>query len=255
MSAESGNDRRSTELISYLSAGSVKPPSSPDFCRRVARRLVPEVGLPVVHRLLTRAIAPHQRRRARRLAESSPLRLDLGSGEAPVPGWVNVDLVGHRPDLAWDLGVPLPLADGSVEAIFTEHLLEHLPLTTALNLIRECYRLLTPGSMLRVGVPDAGAYLRAYDGDGGDFIEEARPGRPTRLLAVREVFQEHGHRSAYDFQTLALLFETAGFCAVHQRTFGESRIQPCPDSEHRRQETLYVEGIKPGDPAILTIDR
>jgi len=245
-----GDDRLlARDLISYLSPRSVRPPATAGVFRDVVRMIVPEASRPLLHRLLTRAIAPHQRRRARLLAKRSPLRLDLGSGASPIPGWVNVDLVGHKPDLAWDLALSLPLADGSVEAIFTEHLLEHLPLTTALDLIRECYRLLAPGGTLRVGVPDAGAYLRAYDGDDQSFIEAARPGRPTRLLAVREVFQEHGHRSAYDFQTLALFFEASGFRSVDRRSSGESRIQPCPDSEHRRQETLYVEGIKPGSSA------
>jgi predicted SAM-dependent methyltransferase len=233
------------ELISYLSPPSVMPKATAGFCKNAVRMILPEASRPLLHRLLTRAMAPQQRRRARLLARNSPLRLDLGSGESPIPGWVNVDLVGHRPDLAWDLSMPLPLAEGSVEAIFTEHLLEHLPPTTALDLIRECYRLLAPGGTLRVGVPDAGAYLRAYNGDGQGFIEEARPGRPTRLLAVREVFQEHGHRSAYDFQTLALFIEAGGFRGVDRRAAGESRIQPCPDSEHRRGETLYVEGVKP----------
>jgi predicted SAM-dependent methyltransferase len=234
-----------TELISYLSSSSARAPATAGFCRHMVRMIVPEASRPLLHRLVTRAIAPQQRRRARLLAKRSPLRLDLGSGASPIHGWVNVDLIGHKPDLAWDLSMPLPLADGSVEAVFTEHLLEHLPLTTALDLIRECYRLLAPGGTLRVGVPDAGAYLHAYDGDSQSFIEETRPGRPTRLLAVREVFQEHGHRSAYDFQTLALFFEASGFRNVDRRASGESRIQPCPDSEHRRQETLYVEGIKP----------
>jgi predicted SAM-dependent methyltransferase len=234
-----------TELISYLSASSAGPPATAGLCRNLVQTIVPEASRPLLHRSLTRAIAPQQRRRARLLARSSPLRLNLGSGASPIRGWVNVDLIGHKPDLAWDLTVPLPLADGGVEAVFSEHLLEHLPLTTALDLIRECNRLLAPGGTLRVGVPDAGAYLRAYDGDDQSFIEATRPGRPTRLLAVREVFQEHGHRSAYDFQTLALFFEASGFRGVDRRASGESRLQPCPDSEHRRQETLYVEGIKP----------
>jgi predicted SAM-dependent methyltransferase len=232
------------ELLAYLAPRPVRPAATSGLGRNLARMLVPEASRPSLHRLLTRAMAPRQRRRARVLAERSPLRLDLGSGESPIPGWVNVDLVGHKPDLAWDLSVPLPLADGSVEAIFSEHLLEHLPLATALDLIRECHRLLAPGGTLRVGVPDAGAYLRAYDGDDQGFIETSRPGRPTRMLAVREVFQEHGHRSAYDLQTLVLFFETSGFRGMERRASGESRIRPCPDSEHRRQETLYVEAVK-----------
>jgi predicted SAM-dependent methyltransferase len=159
---------------------------------------------------------------------------------------VNVDLAGHHPDLAWDLAVPIPLPGESVDAIFCEHVLEHLQLQHALALLRECHRLLTPNGAIRVGVPDAGAYLRAYacaDLD-AEFLEQVRPERPTKLLAIREVFQEYGHCSAYDFETLALFLETTGFTSIRQRSFGDSLIQPCPDGAHRRDETLYVEAVK-----------
>jgi hypothetical protein len=36
----------------------------------------------------------------------------------------------------------------------------------------------------------------------------------------------------------------AGFEVIEQRDFGASRLSPCPDSEHRRPETLYVEAVK-----------
>jgi len=36
----------------------------------------------------------------------------------------------------------------------------------------------------------------------------------------------------------------AGFEQVERMDFGASRISPCPDSPHRRDETLYVEAIR-----------
>jgi hypothetical protein len=78
------------------------------------------------------------------------------------------------------------------------------------------------------------------------IIEQVRPNRPTSLLAVAEVTQFHGNRSAYDAETLVMLLEGAGFVDVDWRGFRESKtLEPVPDLEERRLETLYAEGTKP----------
>src|SRR5262249_28673563 len=140
-------------------------------------------------------LAPVERRRARRLVgEGSPLRLHLGSGTHRLDGWVNVDLLGMPADLRWNVTRPLPFPDGSAAAVFLEHVLEHFPLGAGLGLLGESRRLLGPGGIVRVGVPDFGRYITSYAGD-REFLESERPGRPTPLLAVAEVALAHGHRS------------------------------------------------------------
>jgi SAM-dependent methyltransferase len=178
----------------------------------------------------------------RRFAElPRPLRLHLGSGNEHKDGWVNVDLAGYPVEVAWNLAWPLPVADGSVAAIFHEHLLEHLTIPQALVLCRECHRVLQPSGVLRVGVPDAGAAVLSYAGDREGFLERVRPGRPTAMLALQELFYYPGHHTMYDFETLALLLRACGFAEPERRSFGETELEPPPDSPHRRDETLYVE--------------
>ena len=230
----------SEELTSYLERRARHVPGAP-LPRRIMRAIVPPNNRPTLRRLFTRAMTPRERRRAAVLATRTPLRLNLGSAASQLVGWVNVDLVGDGADLAWDLTKPLPFGEGSVEAIFHEHVLEHFELPAAVALLRESHRLLASGGVLRIGVPDAGAYLSAYTDPGSQFLKETRPDRPTQLLAVQEVFFDHGHRSAYDFETLALLLATTGFQSIERRSFGESLLESCPDGQHRRAETLYVE--------------
>ena len=199
--------------------------------------------------LLTLALMPVQRRRARRLQSITPLRLHLGSAANRLPGWVNVDL--FRPGLAlelyWDLRRPLPFRDGSVDAIFAEHLLEHLPFSGGVELLRECRRVLRPDGIARVGVPDLDRYIAAYLGR-DDIIERVRPGRLTRALALGEPFFDYGHKCMYDFETAQRAFLGAGFTHVEHSSFGLGRLQPSPDSMERREETMYVEGWgTPGD--------
>ena len=159
-------------------------------------------------------------------------------------GWVNVDLLGHHADLAWNLLRPLPFPSASADAVFHEHVLEHFSFADALRLLEECFRVLRPGGVLRVGVPDGAAYVQSYVDGGSGIIEAVRPGRATPMLALAEVFYGHGHKSMYDYETLAILMSAAGFSDVEQRPFGESAITPPPDTAYRRAETLYVEATR-----------
>ena len=207
--------------------------------KRVAKRLFP-APLRMGPRLTaTRALRAREERRLRALPR--PLRLHLGSGNEHKDGWINVDLAGYPVEAAWNLARPLPLPDGSADAVFHEHLLEHLTLEQGLAFCVESHRLLRQGGILRIGVPDAGAAARAYAGDDGEFLQRVRPGRPTQMLALQELFYYPGHHTMYDLETLALVLRAAGFSSPEQRAFGETDLDPAPDSPHRRDETLYVE--------------
>jgi predicted SAM-dependent methyltransferase len=156
---------------------------------------------------------------------------------------VNVDVVGMAPDLHWDLRRRLPFPDGAARAVLLEHVLEHFTLEAGLEMLEECRRLLEPGGIVRVGVPDFGRYLESYAGDGA-FVERLRPGRPTRLLAVAEVALAHGHRSVWDAETLTLALSDSGFPDAARRDFGDSGLDPAPDNPAREPETVYAEGRK-----------
>jgi SAM-dependent methyltransferase len=171
------------------------------------------------------------------------MRLHLGSARTRLEGWINIDLIGLKADLPWDLRQGLPFPEGSAEAIFHEHLLEHLPLVAVLPFLRECRRTLRVGGVIRVGVPDAERYIRDYVLPQG-FIDTFRPGRPTPLLALAETAYCYGHLSLWDGATLSLALTEAGFDGVTARAFGDSSISPVPDSPHREFESVYVEGIK-----------
>jgi predicted SAM-dependent methyltransferase len=187
-------------------------------------------------------LKPAARRRLSKLRERPELRLHLGSGFLPKEGWIDIDLAGAPANLVWNLKHGIPFADGTVDAVFHEHLLEHLDLRDGFDLCRECHRALKPGGVLRVAVPNAGICLRSYAGT--DDPDWARS-QPTPMLAVQALFYEHGHRAMYDEQLLVEVLTAAGFDEVAAREFGDSRLSPCPDTEVRREGTLYVEGVKP----------
>lgn len=89
-----------------------------------------------------------------------PIRLNLGgSGDChpnpDYPHYVAVDLEPQdEQGVAHDLSKPIPLPDGSVQRVLSEHFLEHVPTEVVRDLFDECYRLLEPGGIARFAVPD-----------------------------------------------------------------------------------------------------
>ena len=89
--------------------------------------------------------------------------LNLGCGNRYHPAWINIDVVPAGPEvIAHDLRRGIPLADDSCDVVYHSHLLEHLRRPDALGFMRECYRVLRPGGILRVAVPDLERLCQAY---------------------------------------------------------------------------------------------
>jgi len=229
-----------------------KTKPSDSSLRRLAKHLVPPNSRSRARFLVTDLVRPVARARARRIAAEHAaagkgLRLHIGSGGEHKDGWVNLDLAGDPVEVPWNLKHPLPFPDGSADAVFSEHLLEHIPLPGAVDVLRECHRVLKPGGIMRVGVPDAGRMLESYVEQGKGFIETTRPDRPQLMLAVQELFYWYGHVTMYDESMLAWLLAATGFTSeVHRREPGRSDLPvEAPDTPRRWPETLYVETVKP----------
>ena len=195
-------------------------------------------------------------RKARNTRWSSRLKLNLGCGENMKPGWVNVDLFKDDADLRLDLREPLPFSSDSVAFIYSEHVFEHLAYpcihdsmgwtlespgapSEARQLLREAYRVLVPGGVFSVGVPDAERTVALYAR--GEFEGWGPPWVDTPMHFLNYIFRQgRQHKYAYDADTLGRLLTAAGFVDVKRRAF-DSEL----DSEHRLKETLYMEGRKP----------
>ena len=191
----------------------------------------------------TNAQALRTRRLAARMVAGvdAPVKLHLGCGWNALDGWVNIDLVGGKTDLVWDLRKELPFARGSVDAVFLEHVFEHMTYSETLTVLGHIKAVLKPGGVLRVGVPDAGMYARWYATDPAG-LQNFRWGRATSMLALREVFQEHAHVAAFDAETLLLVLEAGGFPAARVTEAGTSHLlDQVPDMPERWEETVYAE--------------
>jgi predicted SAM-dependent methyltransferase len=204
-------------------------------------------------------------RRRRRPAET---KLHIGAFDVVHDGWLNTDVTPHMavarvPGLArlaraagrlsderWaahrdgrfrrlrylDVTRPLPYPDGSFEAAFGSHVLEHLTPGEAEATLRELRRVLRPGGVLRLAVPDLDGVIAAYDPAAPDaFLEGMLQGRERST-------SRHRHWWHYNERSLRGLLERAGFGEVRRCAFREGR---CPDVERidGRPESLFMEGI------------
>lgn len=212
-------------------------------------------------------------------------KFNLGCGPVQPEGWINVD-ASNRAKLAsrlWpldralvrlgvlaktefgpqvkvhDLRKPLPYPDGAAACIYAGELWEHFEYADAVRLTRECLRLLAPGGVLRICVPDGAAFWARYLILCEEEMARARGARSAQRLHqhVEIYFKDistrriwlgslgHIHKWQYDEVQLVELLEDCGFTSVDRMRFHCSRI---PDvSQVERSDFLIVEGVKTGE--------
>ena len=95
---------------------------------------------------------------------SHPALLNIGCGSHFHGDWVNLD-VAPRDSAVMPHDVthhPLPFAEGTFDAVYHSHVLEHLPKSAVPAFLAECLRVLKPGGTLRIAIPDLERICRLY---------------------------------------------------------------------------------------------
>jgi len=201
------------------------------------------------------AVNPAYWRLVLRLRSRRDLSVNIGSGGRGLPGWVNIELIPMRDTtLCLDIRRRLPLADGSARRILAEHVVEHIDFRLDVPAVfKDWHRVLQTGGVLRVIVPDAGRFLRAYASrdpkpwlDLGWDIDRLPDDIHTPMHVVNHVFHQGGeHLFAYDFETMAWALGQAGFAIVEQTSYKVSRDSALAiDQENHAPYSLYVEAVK-----------
>lgn len=81
--------------------------------------------------------------------------LNFGCGKKYNPEWTNLDFATDSPEvIASNLMDALPFDDQSFTACYSSHVIEHFHESDALKIFKEVYRVLSPGGIFRVVVPD-----------------------------------------------------------------------------------------------------
>jgi len=175
--------------------------------------------------------------------------LNIGCGPNSKDNFINLNFEWTPGiDICWDITAErIPLASNSMEGIFTEHCLEHITFEQCFENLKEFHRLLKPGGTIRIVVPDAEVYFDLYQARKTNKSVQLPYGEneETPVISINRIFRSHEHLFIYDFETMALLLQKAGFHGMKKESFGTGRdSRLLIDQASRAVESLYVEATK-----------
>lgn len=147
-----------------------------------------------------------RRKRKPDSGKAGSVKLDLGSGPTPRPGYQGVDLVEAPGVVQADIAKGLPFDDASVDAIWSSHFLEHLADVEVIPVLKECKRVLRPGGKLEICVPDLLYVCKLFVRS----VEEERWGWPMMTLFGHQQGPGEFHRTGFSKERLFKVLMQAG---------------------------------------------
>lgn len=174
--------------------------------------------------------------------------------------WLNLGCGSNRLSSPWrnhdidmDLRKPLPFDASTVQFISAEHCVEHLSHREAWSFFEECHRVLVPGGVVRIAVPDLTRMNKHMTQEYADAVKKGGHGDGSFRSALKACVFEHGHQSAWNSTLLSAFLSAVGFRALLCRV-GQSKHSELRDIEGHGKlvgediaeiETSVCEGTKP----------
>ncbi|GMI04920.1 hypothetical protein TrVE_jg12137 [Triparma verrucosa] len=162
-------------------------------------------------------------------------------------------LVTYRGDA---LALVSTLESSSLDAVFTEHMIEHVTPAYVVRSLREWWRVVRVGGAIRIAIPDLERYLRSYV-HGDDFLDASKyrghfqmpweMGGPSAATLINDLFRNWDHaRNGYmwDYSSFeAAAIHGAGIPADAIRKSHFRDATDLPEALHRREfrnESLFI---------------
>jgi predicted SAM-dependent methyltransferase len=173
-------------------------------------------------------------------------KLHVGCGHHRLPGWINAD-VHPGADLIIFLERRLPFRANILQLMYMEHVLEHVPFRTGVSFLREAGRVLVPGGVIRIAMPDLDDLIDGYQKDWRRFDWVNWPAHrfiKTRAEMINIAFRWWGHKHLYNREELERALREAGFDHYCFRQSGESDFPDLRRLETRPDSKLIVDAVK-----------
>jgi predicted SAM-dependent methyltransferase len=175
-------------------------------------------------------------------------RLNWGCGEWIEPGWINSDIKGDSgADVVADILEGLPLETDSIDYAVASHALPEIPLMQLVPTLEELRRVLKPGGVLRLILPDLDRGIDAYQrGHAGYFhVPDEEAASLSGKFIVHMLWFGYS-RSLFTHEFVEELLSKAGFARVDRCRFKQtaSPFSEIVTLDNREQESLFVEAVK-----------
>ena len=175
-------------------------------------------------------------------------RLNWGCGPRARPGWINSDRrTGEGIDLSCDILHGLPLESDGLDYIVSIHALQDLAYADVLPALRELRRILKPGGVLRLGLPDLDRAIRAYlRHDHAYFYVPHEDARSIGGKLVTQMIWYGSIRTPMTSDFLEEWLQKAEFTRVNRCGYQEtkSRYPEIVELDNRERESLFAEAVK-----------
>jgi SAM-dependent methyltransferase len=175
-------------------------------------------------------------------------RLNWGCGRYPEPGWINSDRkTGPGIDISCDIRDGLPLPDGSIDYIVSIHALPEVPFPDLVPTLAELRRVLRPGGVLRLGLPNMVNAVAAYiRGDRDYFLIPDEDAETLGAKLITQLVWYGYSRTLFVPEFAAELLRKASFAAVEHVPIGRT-LSGFPDIvslDNRPEESFFVEATR-----------
>jgi predicted SAM-dependent methyltransferase len=175
-------------------------------------------------------------------------RLNWGCGDWTTAGWINADIKkGDGVDLVGDIREGLPLDSDSIDYAVSIHSLPEIPYTELIRTLVELRRVLKPGGVLRLALPDLDKGIEAYHRRDASYFKV--PDEDATSVGAKFITQMvwYGYsRSLFTHEFIEEQLLRAGFTSVQHCAFKQtaSPHDEIVALDNREQESLFVEAVK-----------
>lgn len=122
-------------------------------------------------------------------------KLEIGSGNRPLPGYEHLDIDPNCPDLDYCCSMDkIPVESDVFDEIVSIHTLEHNSWRKGQDTLKEWYRIIKVGGKVRIEVPNLRWICKAYLENGQDWHDS--------FLGLHPNEQKHIHMNGFHSHTL-----------------------------------------------------
>ena len=176
------------------------------------------------------------------------IKLHLGCGKVFIPGFIHIDIINYdHIDYLTSIDRLDVFENNSVDFIYNCHVLEHYHRNKVKNVLKEWFRVLKPGGILRTAVPDFEALCELY-------LEKKDLSLVIGPLIGRQNYLYNIHYNIFDFKSLKKQLLDAGFKKAYRYDWRKTEhanvddysqaYYPHMDKENGKLISLNVEAVK-----------